>query len=68
MSLRSSRKILCVLFTVIIAIGGLLTVGSVAVRCTIGSQEYMEKVFNSDTVKTMQDEHFKKRLEVIASF
>ncbi len=67
MSLRSSRKILCVLFTVIIAIGGLLTVGSVAVRCTIGSQEYMEKVFNSDTVKTMQDEHFKKRLEVIAS-
>ncbi len=66
MSLKSSRKVLCVMFSIIIAVGGLMTAGSVAAKCTIGSQMFMDKKLSSESVKKECDNNFKERLEVIA--
>lgn len=66
MSLRASRKVLCIIFSIIVSIGGLMVAGSVAIRCTLGSQSFVDKVLSNGSIKKECDENFKNRLEVIA--
>jgi len=55
------------MFSIIMAFGGLMAAGSLAAKCTIGSQIFMDKMLSSESVKKECEDNFKKRLEVIAN-
>ncbi len=66
MLLKSSRKVLCFIFTLIIVAGNFLFIGSLVARYTIASGEYINIFLGSDKVLGECDENFKKGIESVA--
>ncbi|MGN1328201.1 MAG: hypothetical protein ACI4V4_00710 [Eubacterium sp.] len=66
MSLKSTRKILSVIFIFIIAVGGCLFTGTLTLRCTVCSERYVQRYFNSDKVMQQCQTNFDSRIEALA--
>lgn len=66
MSLKSTRKILSVIFIFIIATGGCLFAGTVTLKGTLCSESYMQKHFTSDRVLEQCQRNFDSRIEALA--
>lgn len=67
MSLRKARKILSVLFVIIMAVGGNLFFSSEIVKYTICNPSYMVKVFSLNSFYTQCEKNFTDRIEVISA-
>ncbi len=66
MSLKSTRKILSVIFIFIIAAGGCIFAGTLTLRCTVCSESYMQRYFASDKVLQQCRKNFDSRIESLA--
>lgn len=66
MSLKSTRKILSVIFIFIIAAGGCLFAGTSTLRGTLCSESYMQKHFTSDKVLEQCQKNFDSRIEALS--
>lgn len=65
MSLTKSRKILSVILTVLIALGGILFFSSSLIKYTLCSEAYMTKIFSSDSLYSQCRDNFTDRTAVI---
>lgn len=66
MSLKSTRKILSIIFIVIIAAGGSLFAGAVTVKATLCSESYLQRHFTSDRVMAQCQQNFDSRIEALS--
>lgn len=67
MSLRKARRILTILLSVLIVIGGNLFFGAEIAEYTFCNQNYMTKVFSSDTFNEKCELNFKDRTAVLSA-
>lgn len=67
MSLTKSRKILSVLLSFLIAIGGIMFFGAEITEYTLCNENYMTKVFSSNSLASQCRQNFDERIEVISA-
>lgn len=66
MSLKSTRKFLCVVLILIMAAGGCFLTGTLTVKATLCSEKYMQRYFTSQKVMDECRKNFEKRIEALA--
>ncbi len=67
MKLKTARKILCILFSVLIAVGSCLFTGAVLVKSTLCSEKYMTNFFSSGSVEQGNKNNLENELKVLAA-
>ena len=65
MSLRKSRKIICVILTILIAAGSIFFFGTLITKATVMSQKYTSYVFEKTGVNKTCKEEFSNQVKVL---
>lgn len=65
MTLSKSRKIICFILTLLIAVGSILFFGTVITKTTVLSQKYMNYIFDKCNVNEQCEKEFKEQISVL---
>lgn len=65
MDLRKSRKIICAILTLVMAIGAIMSVGTAVFKYTVCRSTFMEKFLLSDKITQKCDESYNAALETL---